>query len=269
MSILVFIFGSIIGSFLNVLILRLPNGKSIGGRSHCMHCKHELAWLDLVPIFSYLFLRGRCRYCGKRISPRYIIVETITGLLFVTAYLIFMPAAASAASWIELIRAIFIVVVLILIFAIDLEHFLILDKVIFPAGLALLILNFMLDVFKGSTTFNSFTVQGILSAAGLALFFGAIYFFSDGRWIGFGDVKFSLFLGLATPFPFILVNIFGAFFLGSVIGIILLASGIKKLKSEIPFGTFLALSTAATLFFGPQIIDWYLRLISLSYLAHY
>jgi leader peptidase (prepilin peptidase)/N-methyltransferase len=279
-AILVFIFGAIIGSFLNVLILRLPAGLKITGRSHCPDCKHTLAALDLVPMLSFLFLRGSCRYCHKKISLRYFLIEAISGLLLLCAFLARLPlnhsgifisttGVFSAAAFLNFVRLAFIIFVLIAVFAIDFEHFLILDKLVLPAGLVLLILNFAVDVLQKSTPANSLALLGIFSGLDAALFFGAIYFFSRGHWMGLGDVKFALFLGLATPWPFIMVNIFLAFLLGSFIGIILLVSGIKKLKSKIPFGTFLSVSTLIVLFFGPQLLNWYLRLLDLKYLANY
>ena len=266
-AVLVFMFGACLGSFANVLILRLPEEQRIGGRSHCMHCKHQLAALDLVPIFSYLFLRGRCRYCGHKISPRYAIIETISGLLVLGAFFRFIPIDPVQLA--KFIRAVFILMVLVVVFTVDLEHYLILDAIVFPSAIIVLFLDFVVDFATHASLFNSLTFNGLISVLVLLAFFGAIYFLSGGRWLGFGDVKFSLFLGLATPHPYIGVNIFLSFLIGSYVGLMLLLFGGKNMKSQIPFGTFLAASTAITLFFGPQLVNAYLKLVGLWYLANY
>lgn len=267
MALLVFLFGACIGSFLNVLILRLPKEQAPTGRSHCVHCRHVLSALDLVPILSFVWLRGRCRYCRKKISPRYIAIELATALLFLFAFLRFPLANAADAA--ILIRAAFILAVLIVVFMIDYEHFLILDKVVIPASIILFALNIAVDLARHPAASGSFTLNGLLAAAGLLLFFGGIYYISGGTWIGFGDVKFSIFLGLATPYPFVFVNIFVAFLLGAYVGLLLLLFGGKNMKSQVPFGTILAASAAITLFYGPQLLNFYLRTIGLWYLAKY
>ncbi len=275
--ILFFIFGTIIGSFLNVLIFRLPQEESINGRSYCRSCNHKLDIGDLVPVFSFLVLKGRCRYCQERVSWQYVVVEVITGLLFSMAYyMVFkgftdLPFALSGLAgmgWLQIViflRTIFIISVLVVIFTIDLKHFLILDKVLYPATATLFLLNLLVDLIPNpSWSGLSLTVMGLLSGLGVFLFFGSIYYFSKGRWLGFGDVKFSWFLGLAVPFPLIFVNIFSAFMVGAVVGTILLIMKTRKLTSKIAFGTFLSITCVATIFFGDQILNWYLHLIGIS-----
>lgn len=254
--VLSFIFGGIIGSFLNVLILRLPQEQSIGGHSHCMHCNHQLHVFDLVPIFSYLFLVGKCRYCKTKISPRYIVIETITAILFAANYYFLLPGSNS--GFISLFRLDFIAACLVVIFIVDFEHSLILDKVIYPATVILLLLSFNFG--------SGFVLNGLLSGFGVFLFFGALHYFSGGRWMGMGDVKFSFFLGLATPFPVIIITLFLSFMIGSFAGVFLLIAKIKKMSSAIPFGTFLALSCIIAIYFGEQLARWYFNFIGLRYL---
>ena len=263
--ILIFIFGAVIGSFLNVLILRLPQDKSVGGRSHCMNCNHELSAKELVPVFSYIFLRGKCSRCGHRISPRYWIIEIATGLLFLFTFIFFQSpfAAGGGLDWLALARALFAVSVMVVVFMIDLEHYLILDKIIFPSIVIILLLNLILDWNSRGFINGSYFFPGLIAAAGLFAFFGLLYMFSAGRWIGFGDVKLAVLLGLTLPFPFILVGVFLAFFIGSIAGVILIATGNKTLGSKVPFGTFLAASTVISLWFGQGLLDWYLRIIGL------
>lgn len=254
-------FGVIIGSFLNVLILRVPRGEKISGRSYCPHCKHQLAVYDLIPIFSYLLLRGKCRYCNKQISSRYILIEFATAALFALNFYFLHYAGNNLYFGINLLRWDFIAAVMITVFAIDYEHFLILNKVVLPSSAILAVLNFIL-LFAAPMRFtHSLFWLGLLSALGGYAFFAAIHYLSHGKWMGLGDAKLAVFLGLAVPFPLIILNMFLAFMIGALLGVVLIAVGAKKMSSKIPFGTFLAASCIITLYFGPPILIWYLKLI--------
>lgn len=253
---LTFIFGLIIGSFLNVVILRLPNEKSLSGRSRCAECNKELEARDLVPLFSYLVLEGRCRYCGARISPRYFIIELTTGLLFALAGALFVPV--DLISTLELLRVLFIISVLIAVFVIDLENYLILDVIIYPATVTLALFSLGIDLASGSSLF----IPGLFAAIVLYIFFGSIYYFSKGDWMGFGDVKFAPFLGFATPGLLAFGTILLASLLGSLAGIFLILLKGKNLRTEIPFGTFLSVSCIILVYFGDQLFSWYFELIS-------
>lgn len=272
--ILVFIFGTIIGSFLNVLIFRLPAEESITGRSHCRSCNHELGAADLAPVLSFLFSKGRCRYCKEKISWQYISVEVVTGLLFALAYYMVLKdfenilfsfggslGVSGMLSSLVFLRTIFVISVLIVVFTIDLKHFLILDRVIFPATVLLFLIDWSINWTGSHNILESVPVTGVFSGLIAFIFFGLIYLLSRGRWLGFGDVKFSWFLGLAVPWPLILVNIFLAFGIGAVVGIFLIAVKAKKLSSKIAFGTFLSVSCIIAMFWGQQIFSWYLNLI--------
>lgn len=263
LTIFSFVFGAIIGSFLNVLILRLPKGQSVGGYSHCPHCRHMLGPLDLFPLLSFLFLKGKCRYCGKPISKRYFSIEMITAELFALAYLVFLPLTPLALF--SFLRVLFVIAVLVVVFMIDLEHSLILDVVLVPASVVLLFFNIFSDLFSRGTLQNSLTLSGVLAGAAASAFFYLIYKISRERWIGFGDVKFGFFLGLATPGLLVFVNVFLAYAIGAVIGLILILSGQKKLDSQVPFGSFLAVSSIITLMAGGSILTWYMHLIGLRY----
>lgn len=255
------ILGLILGSFLNVLIVRLPANQPIGGRSHCQNCGAVLRAVDLVPLFSYFYLRGKCKFCGSAISPRYILVEAATAILLAVAYLLYFSGQAQNANWLDFSRIVFIILVCIVVFAIDYEHFLILDSVVLPASAVLLLLNVFSDYFAGRQLGNSLSFLGLFSAASASLIFWGIHYFSAGKWMGFGDAKFVLFLGLATPYPLILLNLFLAFAIGSVVGSALIIMKRKNFKSQMPFGTFLAVSTVITLFLGTKIINWYLATV--------
>ena len=144
--VLSFVCGSVVGSFLNVVVWRLPRGEALSGRSHCAHCRHKLAVADPVPLLSYLAIRRRCRYCGQPISFRYFIIEFVTAILFVFAWLQIIPVAGF--DYLVLARILFVISVLIAVFVIDYEHYLILDKIIWPAIGVALIFNFALDFFS-------------------------------------------------------------------------------------------------------------------------
>ena len=243
----IFIFGTIIGSFLNCVIYRLHSGQSFfSGRSFCPHCKQRLSWLDLIPILSFLVLKGKCRYCQKLISFQYPLVELATGLLF----LLIFNFQFSNLFFFFLISCF-----LIIIFVYDLKHYLIPDKIIYPAIAITLfyqiIFNFQTSVFLIS----------ILSAVGASGFFLAIVLVSRGRWMGVGDIKLAFLMGLFLSFPNILVALFLAFLIGAIIGIGLISARRKTLKSEVPFGPFLVTGTFIAMFWGERIVGWYLSLL--------
>lgn len=275
--IFIFLFGLVVGSFLNCIIYRLEKGQGfLFSRSYCPHCKHVLGWKDLIPILSFIILRGKCRYCQKPISIQYPAVEIATALSFLISYFLFL------IHFLFLIFYLVIFCFLIIIFVYDLKHYIIPDKVIYPAiGLALVfvILNAVKDPVAPALTTGflaspspSFALQNwgwaslgmtILSAFGAAAFFLAIVLISRGKWMGVGDIKLAFLMGLFLGWPNILVALFVAFLLGAVVGLGLIVLGKKTLKSEVPFGPFLVSGTLLALFFGQSIIHWYVNLFLL------
>ncbi len=257
----VFILGLAAGSFLNCVIYRLEKEKSfLWGRSFCPHCKHQLSWQDLIPVFSFLILRGKCRYCQQKISLQYPLVELATAILFV-----FVTTYNFQFTTYNFLNTCFLFLVscfLIIIFVYDLKHYIIPDKVIYSVILVSGIWYFVSGIF-----FNSYTKYEILntiySAIGSALFFLLIVLVSRGKWMGIGDIKLSFFMGLFLGFPNILVALFLAFFLGAIIGIGLIISGRKTLKSEVPFGPFLVTGTILAMFWGQNLINWYLNILTI------
>ncbi len=248
-----FIFGCCIGSFLNCVVYRLESKKSFtGGRSFCPKCKHNLAWYDLIPVLSFILLKAKCRYCKKKIAKQYLIVEVATGVLF--AVIVNYELGIMNYEWwsfVFILNSLFLILnscFLLLIFIYDLKRYIIPDKLVFSAiGIALLF-----DILSGSL-FN-FLIAGLVASG----FFFLLWLISRGRWLGFGDVKLSLFMGLFLGWPNILVALFFAFVSGSVIGLALIVSKKKKLKSQVPFGPFLIAGTFVGLFWGEKIINWYL-----------
>ncbi len=259
--ILIFIFGSAIGSFLNVLILRLPKHETMGGRSHCPHCKKILTAGQLIPIFSYLFLRGKCAHCKARISPRYFFIEVTTGLLFILAWIVLDPV-----TWIDtlvLARAWLCIAVFIVIFVIDWEEYLILDKVVFPTAAIVLGFNILIDAAAGNAlwSLSSYTTGGLVAALCAGLIFFSLWWFTRGKGMGMGDVKYVLLLGLIVGWPVIWICLMLSFFLGTLVSLPLLLTKRKQLASALPFGTFLSVAGAISLLFGQQILSWYWILV--------
>ena len=247
------ILGTAFGSLLNVVIDRLPAGKSLAyPPSSCDACQRRLSWPDLFPVFSYLILRGRCRHCRAKIPQRVFWVELGTGLLVAFLFWHFgwhwmLPVAIVYSS------------VLIAIAMIDLNHQLILNKIVYPVSIIALIVNlFVPDIFS----IHNF-LFGLLGAAVgfLILFLPAIII---RKGMGWGDVKMAGMIGLMVGFPNVIVAVFGGIILGGLVAIILLASRQKTRKEGIPFGPYLSLATIVTMIWGTQIIHWYLHLFNLA-----
>ena len=240
---LIFLFGLIMGSFLNAVIYRLDNGESIvKSRSHCPKCGHVLAWYELVPIFSFVIQGGKCRECKGSISWQYPMVELATAILFILVLYYNLP----------LLYTLTISSLLIVIFVYDLKHYIIPDKIIYPA-----ILVSGIFVWQHTTYNIQYTIY---AAIGASVFFAAMFFASRGKWMGFGDVKLAFFMGLFLGWPDILVGLFAAFMLGGIIGMGLIAYGKKTMKSQVPFGPFLVTGTFIAMFLGDKITEWYLSL---------
>lgn len=252
----VFILGIFVGSFLNVVILRLHRQESfIKGRSKCLFCRHTLYVKDLVPLFSYLFLKGRCRYCQKRFSHQYPLVELFTGLAFVLVFWKVLPsfdlASMSALQLLHLLDWWVIASFLVIIFVYDLKYYLILDKVVIPV----VILAFVVNLFLGFSLLN--LIFAIIVGGG---FFLLQFVVSKGRWIGGGDIRLGALMGAVLGWPQILTALFLAYIIGSIISIILLLNKRKEWTDKIPFGTFLTLATLMTMLWGPWLVKFYLSL---------
>lgn len=247
----VFLFGTIVGSFLNCVIYRLETGGNfLKGRSFCPHCKKAICWYDLVPLFSFIFLKGKCRYCRERISWQYPLVELASGVVFV---LVFNLYFGFNLSQIANVFYLFIVLsFLIVIFVYDLKHFIILDKVIYP----IIGIVFLWSLFGGWESKIDF-IPVILSAVGAAAFFMFIVLISRGKWMGVGDIKLAFLMGLILGWPGILVALLSAFYIGAIMGLGLMAFRKVKLKSEVPFAPFLVAGTFLALFWGDELIHWY------------
>lgn len=253
MYILIFILGIIIGSFLNVCIYRIPREESLAyPSSHCTYCSHPLKWYDLVPIFSFLSLRGRCRYCGEIISPQYPIVELLNGIIYLLAFYHFGLS-------IDFVFYSFLVSILIVISFIDYYHHII------PDGLILIILSssiiykaLIYFVYKMPLSFS----DSISSFIGAGILFIIIALVSNGG-MGGGDIKLIAVLGFILGLKKTILNTLLSFLIGAVISVFLLLSGKKGRKDAIPFGPFINISFLISAFWGDRIILWYIKLMML------
>lgn len=242
------IFGVIFGSFLNAYIWRLKSNRSIlRGRSICTHCKHDLGWLDLIPIISFLFLRGRCRYCGKKISWQYPLVELFTALIFI---LILNAHFNLGHSFWFIARDWFFAGILIVIFVYDHRWGYILDRVSLPS----IVIAFTVNILLGYDWSN------LLGAALIGCgFFLIQYLLSHGKWIGGGDIRMGALMGFMLGWPNVIVALFLSYLIGAGSAMILLFTKKKKMGSTIAMGTFLAIGSLITLLWGNQILEWYLK----------
>lgn len=258
-AVFIFLLGLIIGSFLNVVIDRLPAGISImHGRSKCDFCKRTLSPVDLVPVLSFIFLQGRCRYCRKKLSFQYPAIEMITGFLFLFALYVTAPLDKTD-SLLSFFYLSFLMGSLLSIFMIDLKYRIIPDEILF----VLLIATFIYHMI-GKTVIFSF-IPFLLSGLGFFLFFLLLSLITRGKGMGFGDVKFAFVMGFILGFPRIITAFYLSFLLGSVISLVLLAIGRKRMKDAVPFGPFLALSTLVSYVYGVELIDLFFRFSQLLY----
>lgn len=258
-SIFFFIFGSAVGSFLNVVVLRAPRRKSIvKNRSHCPKCKHNLSALDLIPVWSFLFLRGRCRYCRKKISWQYPIVEAATGIIFAFGFLVL---GLSLEFLFFTIYASF----LIAIFVLDYTKYIIPDFLSVPAMAVGLTGSFIIS----ASNWQSISVSAffaLLSNLSVAVLIGGGFFLlqfliSRGRWVGGGDIRLGAVMGLMLGFPNIIAALGIAYVIGAFWGIGLIVLKRKTIKGVLPFGTFLTISTIICLLWGDEIVRAYLGFI--------
>lgn len=245
-SVFIGVFGLVFGSFFNVVGLRVPKKESIAyPPSHCTNCDRRLTALDLVPVFSYLFLRGKCRTCCSSIHWVYPLMEAITGILFVASYLVFGFTP-------ELIVAILFVSLLVIITVSDIAYMLIPDKVLLPFAVVLLGLRFVIPL---DPWWNSL----LGAAVGFSLLF-LIAIVSKGG-MGGGDIKLFFVIGLVLGLGGTLMTLFFASFIGAVVGIIQLRFTKKGRKSPIPFGPSIAAAAIIVYFWGEGILTWYMNFL--------
>jgi leader peptidase (prepilin peptidase)/N-methyltransferase len=251
--------GLCFGSFVNALVWRIKHKRGwVRERSECTHCHHILAPKDLVPVLSWLWLGGRCRYCKKPIADSPI-VELLLPALFVLSYICW-PQPLSGVGLFDFGLWLIFLVGFMALAVYDLKWFLLPDKFIFPLiGLSAFQVVSRWLVFNGSWHSVVSSLLGVVAISGL---FYLIFSISDGKWIGFGDVKLGIILGLLAGgiIPALMV-LFVASLLGTVVSIPMLLAGQANRKSHLPFGPLLLAGLVVVVLFGQSITDWYARLI--------
>lgn len=242
-----FIFGTILGSFLNVLIHRLPRGESvITPGSYCPACKKRLKFHDLLPILSFILTLGKCRYCRAPISFRYPMVEILSGLT-----LMLLPVRFGY-SLDFLFWAIFILLLIVITFT-DLEEFVIADSIILIGIIAGLIFSFIRQDIKSALLGIILGWFFMLALAKIS----SVFFKKEA--MGEGDIKLSMLLGSYLGWSGLTLSLFLSFIIGGLIGLTLILSRIKRMDENIPFGPMIAISALISLFFGDKILAWYLK----------
>lgn len=239
------LWGAVIGSFLNLCIYRLPRGETVVyGGSRCTNCGQGLQARDLIPVISYLWLRGRCRHCDTAISGQYPLVELCTAALFVVIFMFWGLSWQTVLMWV-------LGAILICASVIDWRHRIIPDELIITG----LCLGLPLTWLVSTGTMLA-GVGGFLLAGSLLLLIALV---SRGG-MGGGDIKLGAVMGLYLGWSQVLVALFAAFLAGGITGILLMATRGWKRKDAVPFGPFLALGSLLAAFYGQQIISWYLSL---------
>jgi len=250
---IIFFVGLCFGSFLNALVWRTwQNIKIVHGRSMCPTCHRQLAWWENIPLFSFIMLGGRCLVCKNKISRQYPIVEFSMGVLFVIVA--WLRGTAITFITPEVVRDWALVFNLAFIFLYDFNYGEILDSATIPTSLVL----FAFSWSMGWQTWPDM-VLGVLVGAG---FFWVQYFLSKGTWVGGGDIRLGLLMGVIVGWPNIIFAMGLAYVLGAIFGVILVAMKKKDIKSEIPFGTYLTVATFVAMMWGDKIVWWYLSLLS-------
>lgn len=285
-----FLLGAVLGSFIKVLADRSLSRQSFWGRSYCLSCEKGLRWYDLFPILSYLLLKGKCRYCRNKIKLEYLLVEVVVGILigylfwqsfqniqsFDFQFLIFISG---------LLLKTFFISVLVTLFITDLKEMFIPDRIILKALVIGLISLMALTVLKIGYLYyflsqnevwryllspysdyffrhSLLSAQPLLGGIMMALIIGGFFYglivITKGKGMGGGDVKLGAFIGLMLGFPQSLVAIILAFLTGAIFSVGLIVIRKKHFGQSIPFGPFLVLGSLITLYFGQNVLDWYL-----------
>lgn len=248
---IIIIFGLIVGSFLNSLIWRLQAGESFGGRSFCPHCREKIHWYDNVPVLSFLLLSGRCRYCKKKISWQYPLVEISTALLFVLAYLQVQNNLFDI-NYLLLARNWLAIAIMIIVFVYDFRWQLVSLVIVIPAIVLFIAFNLFLSFIWW---------QILLAGLALSFFFFAQYIITKKKGIGEGDIWLGALAGvLLVKFDLIFVMVFLTYVIGSIVALTLLLFGKKKWGEKLPLGVFISIATVLTMLYGTTISQWYFAL---------
>ncbi len=260
----VFIFGLFIGSFVNVVVMRTLRGEDfVRGRSHCDRCGRTLTWYELIPLLSFLALRGKCRTCHQEIDIMHPIVEFITATLFAWWWLIgFAFFRLTFTPILQIIQPLFWLlagIILLIILIIDLKSYFIPDWATLALFWLILLYRLFL-IFAGIYRPIDFA-WSMLGAALLLLSFLSLWLITKKRGFGFGDVKLIFPLALIMGWPDMWVGVWLSFLIGAVVGVGLILVGKKKFGQAVPFAPFLILGTLLSLMYGDSLLSWYLALL--------
>ena len=281
---IVFVFGAVIGSFLNVCVHRMPRDQSIvTPPSHCPHCNHHIRWIDNIPLVSYLVLRGKCRHCGASISPRYFLVELLTAVLFLLMWLKLTQWDHPPVHGIYFLKGPInwlVIGGLIVATFIDFEHYIIPNEITIGGIVVGLVLSAVypplqpVDLFTswmlkfgpagmpawGAALFRSFTgvLVGGLTLLAVAMIGEAIF---RKEAMGMGDVKLLAAIGAFFGWQSTLFTLFVSSMLGGVVGLVLVAGSKKGWHSRIPYGPYIAFGALLWMFYGREIMNWYVHFI--------
>ncbi len=237
------IIGLCIGSFINALVWRVAHAKTLGGRSMCVHCKKQLRNIDLIPVVSFFILKGKCRFCQKKISWQYPIVEIITAVAFVFVTTQDIGPGMIHFQWI-------ILTLLITLFVVDFQYGILPDVLTLPAIATVVVLRLVMEpplsvvgvdmILGGLTGFSFFALQWIISR---------------GKWIGDGDIRFGVLMGVLLGFPGVLLALLLSYSIGSFFAMGLLATHKRQWESRIALGPFLVIGTLITYYGGERILS--------------
>ncbi|MFA6404848.1 MAG: prepilin peptidase [Candidatus Paceibacterota bacterium] len=259
--ILSFIFGAVVGSFLNVVAIRFNTGKNIGGRSKCMSCSKTLEWFELVPIFSFIFQRGACKKCKSKISWQYPLVEFIAGAIFVLLFFTFPPISyiSGITTFIQILCACLLLVIVIY----DIKHKIIPDSFVYSFDIIALLGLFI----GGISLWHIPTFSQLIAGPLLAIPFAFLWLISGGKWMGFGDAKLVLGIGWLLGINAGINAIILSFWIGAIVSVAWLFVNYKTFKRnvEIPFGPYLVLGMYLVLIFGIQVINLDILLTAIGF----
>ncbi len=244
------------GSFANAVVWRLHAHRDfVTERSECEHCHHVLGATDLVPIFSWLWLRGRCRYCHTKLSVQHFLVELLSGLLFAASYLWWPVALLTGVQWLSFGFWLIFVVGIVMLFLYDLHWQLLPDKIVFTLIWLAVAYTLICQVWLGKEGIAAIADAG----GGIAVFsgfFGFLYLVSKGRWLGLGDVKLGVFMGIVLGSQLSLIALLGSYYIAALIIVPLMVAGKVHRRSKVAFGPFLLMSFVLSFFFGQHIVHF-------------
>ena len=264
-ALLFFVGGTIIGSFLSVLIYRIKHGKKgiVTGRSICTHCKKPLKFRYLVPLLSWLLLRGKCGYCDKKISSHYMLIELMTGLIFAAVFLNWNFLEITASTINPRILSFGIDWHMLQIFSLNILVYTLLAAIFFydllykeiPDSLSITAIAIAL---AGGLAFDEPSIISMtIGALAIGGFFLVQFVLSKGKWIGGGDIRLGVLMGVFLGFEKGLLALVLAYFIGALVSISLLLQKKVNRKSEVAFGPFLIIGILIASFYGQEILDWY------------